>query len=67
MIDDLLNPPLTQAEMSSAIWNAIATRRPFNDRMVQAGVLDNLTRDEFINYLQNHLKDPVILKAYNAN
>ena len=64
-VNQLLNPPLTQSEMSNAIWQAIELRRPYNDRVVQAAILNNLSKDDFVDYLRERLQNPIILKAYS--
>ena len=67
LLDQVLNPPSTQGELSNAIWRAIGLRRPFSDRMEQAMVLQTLTREEFVTYLNQRLRDPIVLKAYRSN
>ncbi|MBU25715.1 MAG: hypothetical protein CMD99_06765 [Gammaproteobacteria bacterium] len=66
LLDRVMNPPSTQAELSNAIWSAIGLRRPFNDRMMQAQALEALTKDQFIAYLRKRIQGPIILKAYRS-
>ena len=66
LLDRVMNPPSTQTELSNAIWSAIGLRRPFNDRMMQAQTLGALTKDQFIAYLRQRIRDPIVLKAYRA-
>ena len=66
LLDRVMNPPATQAELSNAIWSAIGLRRPFNDRMMQAQTLEALTKDQFVAYLRQRIQDPIILKAYRS-
>lgn len=63
LINELYNPPQTQAELSSAIWQAIGLRRPFNDRVVQAMTLEQLTQEQFVAYLKQRLQNPIVLQA----
>jgi secreted Zn-dependent insulinase-like peptidase len=67
LLDQLLNPPSTQAELSNAIWSAIGLRRPFSDRMEQATTLQALTKDQFVAYLKQRIQNPVVLKAYRSD
>ena len=64
MLNNLDNPPQTQAELSNNIWQAIGLRRPFTDRVQRAEVLKRVTQDEFVEYLRARLVDPIVLKAY---
>ncbi len=66
LLDRVMNPPSTQTELSNAIWSAIGLRRPFNDRMMQAQTLEELTKDQFVAYLRRRIQDPIVLKAYRA-
>ena len=66
LLDRVMNPPSTQAELSNAIWSAIGLRRPFNDRMMRAQTLETLTKDQFVAYLRQRIQDPIVLKAYHA-
>ena len=63
LINELYNPPQTQAELSSAIWQAIGLMRPFNDRVVQAMTLEQLTQEQFVDYLKQRLQNPIVLQA----
>jgi insulysin len=63
LINELYNPPQTQAELSSAIWQAIGLMRPFNDRVVQAMTLEQLTQEQFVAYLKQRLQNPIVLQA----
>jgi len=67
LLDQLLNPPSTQGELSNAIWSAIGLRRPFSDRMEQVATLESLTKDQFVAYLKQRIQNPVVLKAYHSN
>jgi secreted Zn-dependent insulinase-like peptidase len=67
LLNRVMNPPSTQAELSKAIWGAIGLRRPFNDRMMQAQTLEALTKNQFIAYLRQRIQDPIILKAYRKD
>ena len=67
LLDQLLNPPSTQGELSNTIWSAIGLRRPFSDRMEQAAALETLTKDQFVSYLKQRIQNPVVLKAYRSN
>jgi Secreted/periplasmic Zn-dependent peptidases, insulinase-like len=66
MLNDLDNPPQTQAELSNDIWQAIGLRRPFTDRVQRAETLKRITQAEFVDYLKARLKDPIVLKAYRS-
>jgi secreted Zn-dependent insulinase-like peptidase len=66
LLDQLLNPPSTQSELSNAIWSAIGLRRPFSDRMMQAQTLEAITQEQFVEYLQQRIQNPVVLKAFRA-
>ena len=67
MLDQLLNPPSTQTELSNAIWSAIGLRRPFSDRIEQATTLRAITKHQFVIYLRQRIQDPVVLKAYRLD
>jgi len=66
LLDQLLNPPSTQSELSNAIWSAIGLRRPFSDRMMQAQTLEAITQEQFVEYLKQRIQNPVVLKAFRA-
>ena len=66
LLNQLLNPPSTQSELSNAIWSAISLRRPFSDRMMQAQTLQVITREQFVEYLKQRIQNPVVLKAFRA-
>ena len=67
MLEQLLNPPSTQTELSNAIWSAIGLRRPFSDRIEQATTLRAITKHQFVIYLRQRIQDPVVLKAYRLD
>ena len=67
LFNKLLNPPLTQGELSNAIWRAIGLRLPFNDRISQANVIKGITQDQFVKYLKNRIQNPLIFKAYRPS
>jgi insulysin len=67
LLDQLLNPPSTQSELSNAIWSAIGLRRPFSDRMEQVTILQALTKEQFVNYLEQRIQNPVFLKAFRTD
>ncbi len=64
LLNQLINPPLTQGELSRSIWQAISLELPFNDRIMQANVLQQITQDQFVEYLKQHIQKPLIFKAY---
>jgi len=66
LLDQLLNPPSTQSELSNAIWSAIGLRRPFSDRMEQVTILQALTKKQFVSYLEQRIQNPVVLKAFRT-
>ena len=67
LLDQLLNPPSTQSELSNAIWSAIGLRRPFSDRMEQVIILRALTKEQFVSYLEKRIQNPVVLKAFRTD
>ena len=67
LLDQLLNPPSTQSELSNAIWSTIGLRRPFSDRMEQAIILKALTKEQFVHYLEKRIQNPVVLKAFRTD
>ena len=67
LLDQLLNPPSTQGELSNAIWSTIGLRRPFSDRMEQAIILQALTKEQFVRYLEKRIQNPVVLKAFRTD
>jgi secreted Zn-dependent insulinase-like peptidase len=67
MLNELNNPPQTQAELSNSIWQAIGLRRPFTDRVQRTEVLKQITQAEFVDYLRKRLDNPVVLKAYRSD
>ena len=63
LINELNNPPQTQGELSSNLWQTIGLQRPFNDRIVQAMALERLTQEDFVEYLKQRIQNPIVLKA----
>lgn len=67
LLNNLLNPPKTQSELSSAIWQAIGLRRAFNDRSMKANILEKLNRPQFTEYLRERVQNPIVLKAFHKD